>query len=212
MARRLSRLTLDNLDDLPSSCRSCLFWELDPVHRARAHDAGDEAGEKEAWVSAVLLEWGSCGRIAYVDGDPAGFVLFAPPTYLPGADAFATAPVSEDAVLLATAVVYPEYAGAGLGRVLMQTVVKDLLERGDIRALEAFGDGQRRDDVDPSPSHAACLLPVDYLLAVGFKTVRPHPRVPRLRLDLKSAVSWREEAESALERLLTTIQTPALAR
>jgi GNAT superfamily N-acetyltransferase len=209
MARRLARLTLDNLDDLPSSCRSCLFWELDPVHRARAHDAGDEAGEKEAWVSAVLLEWGSCGRIAYVDGDPAGFVLFAPPTYLPGADAFATAPVSEDAVLLATAVVYPEYAGAGLGRVLMQTVVKDLLKRGDIRALEAFGDTRsRRQDGDPG--WGGCVLPADYLLRVGFKTHRPHPRYPRMRLELRSAVTWRDEVENALERLLGVVRPARL--
>ena len=43
-------------------------------------------------------------------------------------------------MLLATAMVYPEYAGRGLGRMLMQTVVKDLVKRGGIRAVEAFGD------------------------------------------------------------------------
>jgi GNAT superfamily N-acetyltransferase len=153
----------------------------------------------------VLLEWGSCGRIAYVDGEPAGFVLFAPPAYLPGADAFPTAPVSEDAVLLATAMVYPEYADAGLGRMLMQTVVKDLLKRGDIRALEAFGDTRsRRPDADGG--WGGCVLPADYLLRVGFKTHRPHPRYPRMRLELRSAVSWRDEVESALERLLGVVR------
>ena len=45
-------------------------------------------------------------------------------------------------------------------------------------------------------------MPVDYLLAVGFKTVRPHARYPRLRLELKTALSWREDVEVALERLL----------
>ena len=84
MARRFARLTLDNLSDLPVRCRSCLFWELDPVRRQRAEDAGDCAGEKEAWVSRALLEWGSCGQIVYVDDDPAGYVLFAPATYFPG--------------------------------------------------------------------------------------------------------------------------------
>ena len=34
MSRRLARLTLDNLSDLPVRCRSCVFWELDPVRRA----------------------------------------------------------------------------------------------------------------------------------------------------------------------------------
>ncbi|MGW1605200.1 GNAT family N-acetyltransferase, partial [Streptomyces eurythermus] len=28
MGRRLVPLTLDNLQDLPHRCRSCVFWEL----------------------------------------------------------------------------------------------------------------------------------------------------------------------------------------
>jgi GNAT superfamily N-acetyltransferase len=210
VSRRLARLTLDNLGDVPQGCRSCTFWELDPVRRQRALDAGESCGEKEAWVSRVLLEWGSCGRVAYVDDDPAGYVLYAPPTYLPGADAFPTAPVSEDAVLLATAMVFPEYAGSGLGRVLMQTVVKDLVKRGGIRAVEAFGDTRaapRRSKGDPpSATYGSCVLPADYLLRVGFKTHRPHPRYPRMRLELKSAVTWRDEVENALERLLGAVR------
>jgi GNAT superfamily N-acetyltransferase len=202
MARRLARLTLDNLDDLPDACRSCTFWELDPVRRQRAEDAGESAAEKEAWVSRALLEWGSCGQVAYLDGEPVGYVLYAPPVFLPGADAFPTSPVSEDAVLLATAMIAPEHAGGGLGRVLMQTVVKDLLKRGDILALEAFGDSQAS-----GVSHVGgCVLPTDYLLGVGFKTHRPHPRYPRMRLELRSAVTWREEVESALERLLGAVR------
>lgn len=206
MARRLARLTLDNLCDLPPACQSCVFWELDAVRRQRAVDAGDGCAEKEAWVSRVLLEWGSCGRVAYVDGEPAGYVLYAPPSYLPGADTFPTAPVSEDAVLLATAMVLPEYAGSGLGRVLMQTVVKDLVKRGGIRALEAFGDNRAPAKGDGSGSYGGCVLPADYLLRVGFKTQRPHPRYPRMRLELRSVVTWRDEVESALERLLGAVR------
>ena len=70
MPRRLANVTLDNLDDLPYRCRRCVFWELDPVSLNRAQAAGDPALEKEAWISSTLLEWGSCGKIAYVDGVP----------------------------------------------------------------------------------------------------------------------------------------------
>lgn len=200
MSRQLERLTLDNLGDLPSACHSCVFWELDPVRRRRAEESGEAVTEKEAWLSRVLLEWGSCGRVAYVDGDPAGFALYAPPVFLPGADTFPTAPVSGDAVLLATAMVLPEYVGQGLGRMLMQTVVKDLVKRGGFRAIEAFGDARNRD------THRGCVLPADYLLRVGFKTQRNHARYPRMRLDLKSVVTWRDEVETALEKLLGAVR------
>src|SRR5699024_6528761 len=33
-----------------------------------------------------------------------------------------------------------------------------------------------------------CVAPVDFFLSVGFKTVRPHPRYPRLRLELHRPV------------------------
>ncbi len=63
-----------------------------------------------------------------------------------------------------------------------------------IRAVEAFGDLK--------PDGLSCVTPAEYLLAVGFKTVRPHHRFPRLRLEVKTAMSWREDVEVALERLL----------
>ena len=202
MGRRLTPLTLDNLPDLPKRCRSCVFWELDPVSGEAASKAGKPELEKEAWISAVLLEWGSCGRVAYVDDVPAGFVLYAPPAYVPRSTAFPTSPVSPDAVQLMTSRILPGYQGQGLGRVLVQTVAKDLVRRG-FKAIEAFGDARWE---EPS-----CVLPADHLLAVGFKTVRPHTRYPRLRLDLRSTISWKEDVEMAIDRLLGAVQKePAL--
>jgi GNAT superfamily N-acetyltransferase len=213
MGRRLAALTLDTLPDLPDPCRRCVSWELDPVAARRAAEAGDTAFEKEAWVSATLLEWGSCGRIAYVDDEPAGFVLYAPPAFVPRSLAFPTSPVSADAVLLMTARVLPLHTGGGLARMLVQAAAKDLTRRG-VRAIEAFGlaSGNRRPDEEPD---GRCLVPADLLLAVGFKTVRQHRRYPRLRLELKTALSWREDVEQALERILGSVgqvRTPALTR
>jgi hypothetical protein len=199
--RRLASVTLDNLDDLPYRCRRCVFWELDPVAQARAIEAGDPALEKESWVSTVLLQWGSCGKIVYVDGVAAGYLLYAPPQYAPRSVAFPTSPVSADAVLLMTAHILDEFAGGGLGRMLVQGVAKDMTRRG-VKAIEAFGDLKW--------SGPSCVVPADYLLAVGFKTVRQHARYPRLRLELKTALSWREDVEVALERLLGSM-TPERA-
>ncbi len=209
MGRRLAPLTLDTLGDLPDPCRRCVGWELDPVAARRAAEGGDTAFETEAWVSATLLEWGSCGRIAYVDDDPAGFVLSAPPAFVPRSLAFPTSPISADAVVLMTARVLPLYAGGGLARMLIQAAAKDLTRRG-VRAIEAFGLASEAPAGPPGQSEAACVVPADLLLAVGFKTVRPHHRYPRLRLELKTALSWREDVEQALERILGSVRQPAL--
>jgi GNAT superfamily N-acetyltransferase len=220
VSRRLASLTLDNLDDLPRRCRRCVFWELDPLARDVAEEAGDIELEKEAWVSATLLEWGSCGKLLYVDSAPAGYLLYAPPLYVPRSVAFPTSPVSGDAVLLMTGRVVTEFQGGGLGRMLIQAAAKDLTRRG-VRAIEAFGSlvppGDRRDgDIAPDAKSrskpGSCVVPADYLLAVGFKTVRPHYRYPRLRLDLKNALSWREDVEVALERLLGSMNPEPVFR
>jgi hypothetical protein len=109
-------------------------------------------------------------------------------------------------VLLMTADVLPEFRGGGLGRMLIQGAARDLSRRG-IKAIEAFGDAR-----PDSETGKSCIVPADYLLAVGFKTVRPHHRFPRLRLDLKNAVSWREDMEVALERLLGSMNPEPVFR
>jgi hypothetical protein len=94
---------------------------------------------------------------------------------------------------------------------LVQGVARDIVRRG-IRAIEAFGLGDAAaSDPAESPAHR-CLLPADYLRAVGFKTVRPHPRTPRLRLDVKTTVTWKEDVEYALDKLLASMQSPVLSR
>jgi GNAT superfamily N-acetyltransferase len=205
----LVNLTLDNLDDLPGRCRSCVFWELDQVAADRACDAGGAALEKEAWFSDTLLEWGTCGQIAYVDGMPVGYVTFAPPAYVPRSLSFPTSPPSADSVLLMTAYVDPKFGGGGIGRMLVQAVAREAARRG-IKAIEAFGTEGGEGPDNRSDDAGTCLLPADYLRAVGFKTVRPHPGTPRLRLDLKSTLSWREDVEYAIDRLLGSM-SPALS-
>jgi GNAT superfamily N-acetyltransferase len=194
MSRKIVRLTLDRLDALPEPCRSCLFWELDPVRRERVEDP---RGEKDAWVSAVLREWGSCGRIALVDDVPVGYLIYAPEAFVPGAASFPTAPISPDAVLLTNVYVDPAYAGGGLGRMLVQAMARDLIQRGGIKAVEAFGDTQGR---------RSCVVPVEFLGGVGFKTQRAHGTSPRMRMELRSTLTWKDELEAALERLLGVVR------
>ena len=95
---------------------------------------------------------------------------------------------------------------------LVQAAAKDLTRRG-VRAIEAFGYTPEGHEFFLPGERAAraAWCPADLLLAVGFKTVRQHPRYPRLRLELKTALSWREDVEQALERILGSVRQPALA-
>jgi GNAT superfamily N-acetyltransferase len=190
VSRRVVPLTLDNVGDLLEPCRECVFWETGQRRQ--------DSAAKEDWLSAVLLEWGSCGRLLYVDGEMVGFATYAPPRFTGGAAHLAASEVSSDAVLLMTVRVAAEHTAAGLGRILVQSVVKDLMGRRGVRALEAFGDVQARE--------LGCTLPVGFLTSVGFKTVHQHPRYPRLRLDLRSVLTWATDVEGALERWLDVLR------
>ena len=196
MSRSIVRLQPEHLAAIDAPCGSCLFWERDPVARQRA---GEPAAEKAAWVTEVQGEWGTCGQAVLLDGVPVGYVIYAPAAFVPGAAGFPTAPVSPDAVLLTTAYVDPAHAGGGLGRMLVQGMARDLIERGGFRAVEAFGDTRGR--------HAGtCVLPEAFLGGVGFKTQRAHSTTPRMRMELRSALSWKDELEVALERLLGVVR------
>ncbi len=191
MSRKTARLTLDHLAELADPVRSCLFWELGAVDRARLDEA-ERIAEKENWLSEVLREWGSCGRVVRLDGRTVGHIVYAPAARLPGAAALATAPASPDSVVAATAWIEPDMRGGGLGRLLVQAVAADLVERGHT-AIEAYGDTRGRSN--------GCVLPAEFLGSVGFKTQRAHPTTPRMRMELRTALSWKDEVELALERV-----------
>ncbi len=204
VARTTVPFTLDHLEALDAlgvPCRACLFWEMDPVRRSRLHDPATRAEVKESWMSEVLREWGSCGRVALVDGEPVGYLTYAPPSYVPGAAVFPTGPASPDAVLLTTAFVADGYDGGGIGRLLVQGMARDLVGREGIKAVEAFAYGGNR-----LAPESGCLLPAEFLARVGFKTHRPHPRTPRMRMEMRSLVTWRDEVEAAIEKLVGVVQ------
>ncbi len=216
MTRRVVPLTPDRLRALgetshragPSPCASCVAWELSPADVGRLggcsrERASERAAEKSAWLSQVLRDWGSCGRVVLVEGEPVGHVLYAPPALVPGSGRFATSPVAADAVVLASIHVDAAHTGHGLGRLLVQHLARDLLERGGVRAVEAFGG------TTATAVRRECVPPSDFLARVGFGTVREHPSVPRMRMDLRSALTWRDEVEAALERLRGVVRPAA---
>lgn len=221
-------LTLGGLGDLSAHTRRCVFWEIDPAVAQQTDSFSDPNFEKEAWLSMVMLEWGSCGQVATADGIPVGCALYAPPSAVPRANLFPTSPVSPDAVLLTTLSVEPRFDDTGMADDLVKAVVADLVRRG-VRALEAFGlrsedqELLRTRSIEGSAfssltevsiidmptatgsrtcSEENCMIQADFLEEVGFKVIAPHHRYPRLRLELDTNHGWKEDVERALDQLL----------
>jgi len=235
VAARITPLRLEAFEQLPKHARRCVYWEVDPTTLGDDH-LSDPEFEKEAWLSMVMLEWGSCGQLAVecregADvGDPTlestderclGYAFYAPPRTVPRAARFPTGPVSADAVLLTSLGVESGHGGKDLSRPLIAAVVGDLVQRG-VRALEAFGRSAEASELtgtanvpeDVAPvmetlgdcSVEQCTLGTDLLLDAGFVVVSHHTYFPRLRLELEQGLGWKAGVEEALERLLQSAQ------
>ena len=64
MSARITPLRLEAFEQLPKHARRCVFWEVDPATLGNEDHLADPEFEKEAWLSMVMLEWGSCGQVA----------------------------------------------------------------------------------------------------------------------------------------------------
>jgi len=229
---RITPLRLEAFDQLPKHARRCVFWEVDPSTVAGDQHLADPEFEKEAWLSMVMLEWGSCGQVAMpcdadglidfeADNPCLGYAFYAPPRAVPRAQLFPTGPVSADAVLLTTVGVECADQTSTLSGSLINAVVADLIRRG-VRALEAFGSTAEVTELSDSAlmtdeltaamrtlgdcSLQQCVIDQDFLRDNGFEVVAPHRYFPRLRLELEEGLGWKADVEAALERLLEGAQ------
>jgi hypothetical protein len=233
VSARITPLRLEAFEQLPKHARRCVFWEVDPATLGDQDHLADPEFEKEAWLSMVMLEWGSCGQVAVSvseavpddadDSEPTclGYVLYAPPGAVPRAQRFPTSPVSPDAVLLTSMGVEIGQASDDLPHSLIVSVIRELVRRG-VRALEAFGRTRAATELQDSlaaqpdvrPALEAlgdcsverCIIDAEFLMDAGFVVVAPHPYFPRLRLELDKGLGWKAEVEAALERLLASAQ------
>jgi GNAT superfamily N-acetyltransferase len=212
MSRRATPLTGDLVEGLPAPCRSCLFWELGaacpdprtsavPVGAGPQQEPSEPLVRKQAWVSARVQEGTPPGRVVRVDGEVAGYALFAPArTFVRRRPP--TPPVSTDALLLATIWVQPVWRQHGLGRLLLQHAIKEAI-RLEAGAVEAYGDRRWRE--------RSCVLPATWLLHEGFEVHREHPRTPLFRVETRRTVRWTESFEHAWEEVLGRLPRRARA-
>lgn len=190
MGRTTTALTVALLDELPDDVAAHLRWKVDAVTLGRT-PAAERRDGVAAWARDVEQQWGSCGRVVLWDDRPVAALLHAPDRFLPGLGEVPTAPTSRDSVAVCSVHVAAEARRGGALRMLVQAVVRDLLER-DVRALEAFGAR------DVRAARCGVTTPVGLWESAGFREVRAHPVVPRMRIDMRGTRAWRDDVERAL--------------
>jgi GNAT superfamily N-acetyltransferase len=193
VARRTRTLTVERVGDLPDPCSSCALWELGG-HRAPACEPAREREQLQQWVEGVRAEWGECGRVAYENAQPLGFVKYAPPRFFPQVITMPSGPPDNDSVLIACVHVIADSRDVGLGKYLLQAALRDLVVRGE-KAVEAYAATEAVDR-ERTP-----LMTVEFLLRQGFSVAHPHPVYPLMRLELKALASWTDNVEAVLDAL-----------
>ena len=208
MSVTITPLTMDGFESLSTHTRRCVFWEMDPSLIPANPGGGEFESEfdKEAWVSMMLLEWGTCGQLAINThtGKVVGAAFYGPPRSVPRSLMFPTSPVSADAVILTSLWVDPGFDGAA--DELASAVIVDLTRRG-VRAIEAFGIVRSAhttsvEEPDQESICPHCMIDAHFLKGAGFDVVSAHHRYPRLRLELDDDLGWKAGVESALEKLV----------
>ncbi len=133
MEAEIRDLTAENIDDLVSVCTS-------QSHLRQARTLAEGNQRKKMWMEKALEVFGSCAKIAYVNGEPIGFVEFYPVQMFP----ILRHTMKDQKTILITCVfvrgkgtkAQRGYQGQGIGSKLIQALIEDL-ER---RTIPFFGN------------------------------------------------------------------------
>lgn len=157
-------ITLENVKDIPTPCKTCLYWE-NPTFQGKqltpAEKAKNEA-EKAAWFLKTLKDFGNCGKILYVDNKPVGYAQYSTASRFPNTQEYGAKKLGkpeENVAFISCLYITDENSrGKGSGKKLLDEALFDLKKRG-FRAVETFA----RKGSTNNPSG-----PVELYLKKGF--------------------------------------------
>ena len=123
----IRELYTENIDDLVNIC-------VPQSSVSQAETLKEGIQRKKTWIKKALKNFGSCAKIAYVKGEPVGFVEFYPIQMFP----FLRHTAKDQKIILITCVfvrgkktkgLQREYQGIGIGSKLIQALIADLKQR-----------------------------------------------------------------------------------
>jgi len=136
MKVRIADISKQNLEDIPSPCRNCIYWEF-PELFSRV-SCSEAFNHKKNWFIKALNSFGVCGKILYADSIPVAYAQFAPYHMLPQTRSYSNYQAEDDVIFLSCLFICKaEYRRIGLGSKLLKNIISDLKIRGFSR-IETF--------------------------------------------------------------------------
>jgi ribosomal protein S18 acetylase RimI-like enzyme len=170
---RIESVNESNFGDIPDSCRQCLYWQTDGEFDEKMLKP-EMAQKKREWFNRVVSEFGSCLKLAYLNGAPIGFMQYAPAKFFPRVKEYVSGPPSEDAVFIACLYIANEKArGKALGTSMLENLLVEFKER-EFKAVETFA--RKSSENNPSGS-------LRFYLKHNFKIKNDKNDFPLVRLE-----------------------------
>ena len=193
MRTRLAGLTGATLEQVPTICHECVWWQ--------SRTAGRRV-DKRRWIEKTESEIGAWGTVYYDDdGRVLGSMQYGPASLFPRASELPAGPPTDDAFLVTCAYLVDRTSPWVL-QSLFLGAIGDAKDRG-AAALEAFAyrypEGQT--DYERFLVHRT-VFPRDFLLDFGFRTVRASGQVELARLELGGLVPVLEGKRAKVLRAL----------
>jgi hypothetical protein len=196
---RVAGLTGVTLQDVPSVCHECIWWQ----------SRSGRTTDKRKWIEKAESDWGAWGTVSYDgDGQVPGSMQYGPAELFPRAAELPAGPASADAVLVTCAYLV-ETSSPWVMQSLFLAAIGDARDRG-AKALETFAYRYREGEsqYERFLVHKT-IFPSDFLADFGFRTLRRAGNVELARLELGGLVPVVEGKREKVIRVVKEAFAPA---
>jgi hypothetical protein len=196
---RVAGLTGVTLQDIPTVCHECIWWQ------SRIGRTVD----KRKWIDKAETDFGPWGTVYYdSDGHVLGSMQFGPAELFPRAAELPAGPPSDDAVLVTCAYLV-ETSSPWVTQSLFLAAIGDARDRG-AKALETFAYRYREGESQYERFQVhKTIFPADFLADFGFRTLRRAGHVELARLDFGGLVPVVEGKREKVLRVVKEAFAPA---
>jgi hypothetical protein len=196
---RVTGLTGVTLQDAPSVCHECIWWQ---TREGRSVD-------KRKWIERAETEWGPWGTVYYdADGRVLGVMQYGPAELFPRAAELPAGPPSDDAVLVTCAYLVRQ-SSPWVMQSLFLAAIGDARDRG-AKALETFSYRYREGESQYERFQVhKTIFPADFLADFGFRAIRSAGFVELARLEFGRLVPVLEGRREKVLRVVKFAPAPA---